>query len=322
MRMVIPFLGIFIMSVLIIELLSYAYRTLRDPNRKKFRKRIKMLASHGYGNDPVDITRKRLLSDIPSLNRILLHTPGVRSLDRLLQQANVHFTLGVFILFTTVLALTGYAGSTLITKSGLTSYIIGASLVVIPFLLLKRKKKKRIQKFERQLPDGLDLMARALRAGHAFTSGMRLAADEFDDPLGPEFEATLEEINFGVSVSDALKNLASRIDCPDLRFFVVSTILQRDTGGNLAEIIESIAHVIRERYKLRGKIRVLSAEGKLSAVILIAIPLVIVLVLRLMNPEYITPLLTTPEGRVLMGLAVFMMVIGIFVIKRMIAIKV
>lgn len=322
MRLVIPFLGIFVMSVVIIELVSYAYRTLRDPNRKKIRKRVKMLASYRYEHDSVDITRKRLLSDIPALNKILIHAPGLRSLEKLLQQANVQFNLGFFILITTVLALAGYIGSTLITKNCLTSYIIGASLGGIPFFLLKRKKKKRIQKFERQLPDGLDLMARALRAGHAFTSGMKLAADEFDDPLGPEFEATLEEINFGVSVTVALKNLSSRIDCPDLKFFVVSTILQRDTGGNLAEIIESIAYVIRERYKLRGKIRVLSAEGKTSAGILIAIPFLIVLVLRLMNPKYITPLLTTPEGRALIGLAGFMMAIGIMVIKRMITIKV
>jgi tight adherence protein B len=243
-------------------------------------------------------------------------------LDRLLKQSNTQYNFGVFVLFTAALAITGYFGSIIITSNYIVSSVVGISFAVIPLLYLKRKKKKRMDKFQSQLPDGLELIARALRAGHAFTSGMKLAADEFDDPLGPEFEETLEEINFGVSVPDALKNLASRIDCPDLRYFVVSVILQRETGGNLSEIIESIAHIIRERYKLRGKIRVLSAEGRLSAVVLIAIPMCLVLVLRFINPEYIAPLYSEPEGRLIAGAALFMMVVGIFIIKRMIAIKV
>ena len=179
-----------------------------------------------------------------------------------------------------------------------------------------------MEKFQAQLPEGLDLIARALRAGHAFTSGMKLAADEFDDPLGPEFTDTLDEINFGVSVSDALKNLASRADCPDLRYFVVSVILQRETGGNLAEIMESIAHIIRERFKFRGKVRTLSAEGKLSAIVLIAIPFFIVAVLRFTSPQYISALFSEPAGRVMGAVALVLMVMGIFVMKRMVSIKV
>ena len=179
-----------------------------------------------------------------------------------------------------------------------------------------------MEKFQKQLPEGLELIARSLRAGHAFTSGMKLAAGEFDDPLGPEFTETLDEINFGVSVSDALKNLARRVDCPDLKYFVVSVILQRETGGNLAEIIESIGYIIRERFKLKGKIRILAAEGKLSAIILVAIPFFIFFVLRLTSPKYINALLFEPAGRIMCAVALVMMVMGIFVMKKMIAIKV
>jgi len=322
MKILVPLIVLFVTSVFIIELFVYAYKTLRNPHRKVIQRRLKTLSSSEYANDSHDITRKRVLSKVPLLNTILLHTPGVRPLERLLQQANVQSPLGVFILLAAVLALTGYLAGSLLTINRVIPLIFAASLIVIPFLYVIRKKKKRMEKFQKQLPEGLELIARSLRAGHAFTSGMKLAADEFDDPLGPEFTETLDEINFGVSVSDALKNLAGRVDCPDLRYFVVAVILQRETGGNLAEIIESIGYIIRERFKLKGKIRILAAEGKLSAIILVAIPFFVIIALRFTSPEYINALFFEPAGRIMGAVALFMMVMGIFVMKKMISIKV
>ena len=200
--------------------------------------------------------------------------------------------------------------------------MVGALFGGLPLFYVHLKKVRRIKKFEEQLPEALDLIARALRAGHAFSSGMKFAADEMDDPLGTEFGETLDEINFGVSVSDALKHLTRRADCPDLNYFAVAVIVQRETGGNLAEIIENIAHIIRERFKLRSKIRVLSAEGRLSAIILIAIPCVLCVVLRFMNPGYINTLFTDPAGRVAVGIGVCLMVAGIIVMKKMVDIRV
>jgi len=151
---------------------------------------------------------------------------------------------------------------------------------------------------------------------------MKLATDEFGDPLGPELGETLDEINFGMSVPDALKNLVRRVDCPDLSFFVVSVILQRETGGNLAEIIESLAGLMRERFKFRGKVRTLSAEGRLSAVILLLIPFVLFGILFTINRPYLTPLIDDPIGKVLAGIAGVMMILGIAVIKRVIKVEV
>ena len=133
----------------------------------------------------------------------------------------------------------------------------------------------RTEKFKKQMPDGLDLVARALKAGHAFSGGISMAAEEFDDPLGPEFAEMLDEINFGVSVPEALKNLTNRIECEELKYFVMGVILQRETGGNLAELIETLANLIREKFKFEGKVRTLSAEGKLSAIILSALPFLV-----------------------------------------------
>ena len=179
-----------------------------------------------------------------------------------------------------------------------------------------------MKKFQAQLPEALDLMARSLRAGHAFSTGMKLAADEFDDPLGTEFNITLDEINFGLGVPEALKNLVNRVDCQDLNFFVVAVILQRETGGNLAEIMENIAHLIRERFKLYGKVKTLAAEGKLSMIILIALPFCIIGALLFVNPKYIMTLFTEYAGRIMIAGALFMMVIGAFVMSRIVKIEV
>jgi tight adherence protein B len=259
---------------------------------------------------------------VPFLNQILAHIPRLQRLDRLLLQANAQYRLGVFILLAVLLGLTGFLGSSLIITNHLISTIIAGSLGSIPFFYLRLKKKKRMEKFQRQLPEGLELIARSLKAGHAFPGAMKLVADEFDDPLGPEFHKTQDEINFGVSVGDALKNLADRIDCPDLKYFVICVILQRETGGNLAEIIESIAYIIRERFKLFGKIRILASEGKLSAIILIAIPFLVIIALRFMNPDYINVLFSDPAGKTVAGIAAFMMATGIIAMIKMVKIKV
>jgi len=313
---------IFAVSIFVTEMLFYAYRTMRHPDRKKIRKRLKTFSSGKNKAGVPDILQKKLLSDVPFLNKILLRIPGPQRLDRLLQQANSQYRLGAFILLTVFLALTGFFAGFLITGNYAISIIIAPALAVIPFLYLCLKKKKRMEKFQRQLPEGLELIARSLKAGHSFPSGMKLASDEFDDPLGPEFDETLNEINFGLSVPDALKNLTDRIDCPDLKFFVISVILQRETGGNLAEIIESLAYIIRERFKLYGKVKILAAEGKLSAIILVVLPFFIIIVLRFINPDYINTLFSEPVGRIMASIAACMMVMGILVMKKMVNIKV
>ena len=314
--------AIFAVSLLVLEMSVYAYKSIRHPDRGQIRKRLTTLAPREDGGQSIDILKKKALSDVPLLNTILLGIPGIQSLARLTQQANVKYPLGFFLLLGGVLALTGYLACSLWTTGPFVTVIAAAALGSLPLGYLRWKKKQRMEKFYRQLPEGLELVGRALRAGHAFTSGMKLAAEEFDDPLGPEFDQTLDEINFGIGVPEALKNLAGRIDCPDLKYFVVSVILQRETGGNLAEIIESIAHLIRERFKLKGKIRVLAAEGKLTAIILIGLPFVVVGAIRFLNPEYISALWLDPTGRIMAGIALSMMAVGVIFIKKMVNIDV
>jgi tight adherence protein B len=201
---------------------------------------------------------------------------------------------------------------------------VGAAAVcgLMPILYVSYKKHQRQQKFLRQLPEALDLISRALRAGHTFQVGLKMVGEEFSDPMGTEFDKTLAEINFGAGVAEALKNLARRVDCPDLHFFVVAILIQRETGGNLAEIAENIAQLIRKRFELQDRVRALAAEGKLSAIILFALPFFLALAFSVLNPTYLGVLFTDPIGKGMVGFAAVIMTIGAIIIKKMIHIKV
>jgi tight adherence protein B len=315
-------LWIFLISLFFIEFGFYTYRSVRYPNRSRIRKRLKRLSRDNTFVEQPDILRQKVFSEIGFLNKLLAHVPGIESLDRLIVQANSSYSAGFYIQISLFLMITAFVGGSIVSGNSLVALMVGSILGTAPFWILRFKKKRRIARFQKQLPEALELVARALKAGHAFTSGIKLAAEEFKDPLGSEFQATLDEINFGSSVSDAFKNMSTRIDCPELRFFVVSVILQRETGGNLAEIIESLSHLIRDRFKFEGKIRVLSAEGRLSAAILVVLPIVIALVINIISPNYLEPLFTDSSGKMAAVAALAGMAVGIVFIKQMIKIRV
>jgi tight adherence protein B len=243
-------------------------------------------------------------------------------MDNLLVQADTLLPLGFFILLSVTMGLGAYLVAYIITQSHLLAFVVGMVFLPFPLLYLKRKKQRRMQRMERQLPEGLELISRALKAGHAFTSGMRLAAEEIPDPFGTALQEAIDEINFGISVQDALKNMATRYDCPDLKFFVVAAVIQHESGGNFVEVMESLSRIIRERFKLYGKIRTLSAESKMSARALVGIPLFICVVLILINPEYEGMLFTSSIGRVMVAVGVGMMITGMMVMNRIMAIRV
>lgn len=313
---------LFIVLVIVVELLIYGYKNMRSPNRAKIRKRLRKSVYAEDNQAGTDILRKRVLSEIPFLNRLLLKTPGILKLDNLISQANATYPIGFFILLALFLAVLGFLVGNTVIKNRLLAVMLMFLCGSFPFLYLLILKQKRTEKFKKQLPEALDLMSRALKAGHAFTNGLKLAADEFNDPLGPEFAEVLDEINFGVSVSNALRNLAKRVECPEIKYFVVGVILQRETGGNLAELMGILAFLIREKFKFQGKVRTLSAEGRLSAFILVALPFGIAGWMWFSNPKYLDPLLTDPIGKIMIIGAAIMMVFGIIVMKKLVAIEV
>jgi len=313
---------IFLLSVTVIELGLYAFRNMHSRKRSMLRKRLRKYTYTETSTGESDILRKRVLSDIPGLDRILQKTPGILKLDNLLIQANSNYSPGFCLSGMVVLGFISGSLSQYLIRVSFVSALIGILFSVLPIVFLRRMKQKRIEKFQHQFPEGLDLVARALKAGHAFTNGLRLAADQFADPLGPEFDETLDEINFGVSVPVALKNMARRIDCEEIKYFVIAVIIQRETGGNLAELLESLSKLIREKFKLQGKVRILSAESKLSAIILSLLPFVIVAYVRIVAPAYLKPLYTEPVGRLMIGIGAVLLFFGIIFMKKMSNIKV
>jgi tight adherence protein B len=304
----------------IIEGLLLVLASRSTPEAKRIKKQIKELSKTSA--DEVSLVEtSRPLSRVHWLNRFLSLFPLAKKMDDVLVQAGVSYPLGVFALLSAVLALMGCLLLFAASGSRVLS-LFGLGLGAAPTFLLRAMKMRRIKKFEAQLPDALDMIARSLRAGHALTTGMEMTAHDFPDPLGPEFARTVAQIAFGVAIEQALRNLMQRLDCPDLKFLAASIIIQRESGGNLAGILQSIAGLIRERQKLRGKVRALSAEGKLSALILIALPFLIGGALLVMNPTYLGALLSDPLGPVLVVMAGVTMLIGTAVIRRMIDIKV
>lgn len=314
---------LFLVSLITIQLSIYAFNIIGNPDQSLARKRLKTYSMRRDRRGEEDIVKKKLFSKIPMLNRMFHYMPGIESLEKLKDQANSNYPIGFFILLALILAQAGFIISSLLLKAKVLSYVIAGCAGIIPFLYLWLKKAERVKKFNKQLPDGLDLIARALRAGHAFTTGMKLASDEFDDPLGPEFRRVIDQVNFGIDLQEALRSLVDRIDCPDLKFFVVIVAVQRETGGNLSEILENISLLIRERYALKGKIRTLSVEGRWSATILTLLPFAILLGFSIIiGPDFIAPLFKTFEGKIMISIAISMMAIGILWIWKIVKIKI
>ncbi len=313
--------GVFILTLLLVYAGSFFGKKIYKPEQRQVHKRLRFLSMSERGNSAIDIVKKKILSDIPWLNKKLIEFRFFARLERLRSEANAPHPIGVYVILSAALFFGGFLMTNVMRIELFAMVIPSLLLAAAPFFHLSHKRKKRMEKFERQLPEALDLVARSLRAGHAFTGGLRMVAEEFDDPVGTEFKQVLDEINFGIGVPEALMNLTRRIENEDLKFFVVSVILQRETGGNLAEILENLSRLIRERSKFHGRVRVLTAEGRMSAKVLVALPFAVVGFLFITSREYIEVLFTDPLGTIVIIVGLIMMSIGSIVIKKIVSIK-
>jgi len=210
----------------------------------------------------------------------------------------------------------------MVTKSVWVLFAAAVVAFLLPLGFLFRARHRRIRRIEVQLPDALDLMARALRAGHAFPSTLKMVGEEMSDPIAREFSVTFDEVNYGISMQDALLNLAARVPSNELKYFVVAVLIQRTTGGNLAELLDGIAAIMRARQKLLGTIRVLSADGRLSAWILCILPFVLAFAIFVLNPGFLAILWTDPAGPIAVAIAAVLMIIGILWMREIIRIHI
>jgi len=239
-----------------------------------------------------------------------------------LEQANVPWPLQRILAMTLGLAIVGMVVGITAVQDSLVACLLAATTATLPWGWLYARRRKRLQEFGRQLPQALDLISRALRAGHSLSSGFELVSTELPDPISAEFRRCYEEQNLGIPFDDAVKAMANRVPDLDLRFLATALVLQRQTGGDLAEVLDKIADLIRGRFKLRGQIQALTGEGRLSGIVLLALPPVLFLVMYYMNPAYCRPLFDDPLGQQMLMAAVASQVVGALVIRKIINIKV
>ncbi len=284
-------------------------------------RRLRGLGAQDRVAPRVEVERDERYSALPWLDRFLRVFRLGEHLEMLIYQSGLNMRPGVLVLLTAVFALGGYLlGVTIFHRVGpaLVFLLIGT----LPYLYVLYRKGQRMKAFAQEFPDALDLLVSALRAGLSFAAAMQIVAEESPEPIRSEFAVTVEEQALGLDFREALVNLTKRVDSLDLRFFVTAVVLQRDTGGNLAEILENTARLIRDRFRILGDIQTFTAQGRLTGMILMCLPLGMALYTWMLNPDYFKPMLEAQGGRNMLIVAAFMQILGMFVIRKIVRIRV
>jgi tight adherence protein B len=288
----------------------------------KITERLELLTGRKGREDSATSILKKTAIDRDKKSLLEAITPNLPSLQKLLVQADAHIRPSTLMGISALLGALGFSASWLMLGRLYLAPIGGLIMFVIPFTWLLHKRWKRLKTFASQLPDALELVGRALRAGHSLAAGMHVVAEEMPLPIADEFNRVYEEQNLGIPIEDALKNMCERVPNLDLRFFVTSVLVQRQTGGDLAEILDKIGYVIRERFRILGQVKALTAEGRLSGVVLIGLPFMLFLIMLHIKYDYIEKLWTHPLGVKMSVAALFMQLLGALVIRKIVNIKV
>jgi len=270
----------------------------------------------------VGLLRDEMLSGVPFLHRLMLHWSWSTRLRELISQAGLKMRPAALVMLSCIIALMAYLIAVHFFHGFLLALLVGLAVGAIPIISVAWKRQRRFRRFEEHFPEALDLLGRAVRAGHAFTTGLEMISKEVTEPIAGEFRITFDEQNFGLPLRDALLNMTERIPLIDVRFFVTALLIQKETGGNLAEILDALARVIRDRFRIYREVRVKTAQGRLTAAILIALPPLMMLMLEIVNPQYVGVLFTDPKGPVVLAIAGTLQVVGSIMLWKIIHIEV
>jgi tight adherence protein B len=276
----------------------------------------------GHADLGVQLIRDEMMVSVPALNRMLLKWRWTTRLNDFVMQAGMKTRLGKIVLTSGILAFGSFLLVSAVYPRFFVPVLAGAAAGMLPLTYIAIKRRRRLRRFEEHFPEAIDLLNRAIRAGHAFTTGLGMIASEAPEPIAGEFRTTFEEQNFGLPLRDVLRNLSERVPLIDVRFFVTALLIQKETGGNLSEILENLSHVIRERFRIYREVRVKSAHGRLTAGILIALPPTVVLGLSIVNPHYIGVLFTDRVGPWILWGTVLWQMIGSSLLWKIINIEV
>jgi len=273
-------------------------------------------------DEELALLRDEQLSKIPAFDTLLRRSERVSAIQDALLQAGMKFRAGNFLLLCVFCGVAAGLATVLYTRN---PAIAWAALIIggfLPYSVVSYRRQKRFEKFEELFPEAIDTLARAVRAGHAFTTAIEMISNEISEPLATEFRKLFEEQKFGMPVRDALMNLTERVPLVDVKFFVTAVMLQRETGGNLAEILDNLSYVIRERFKIQRQVRVHTAQGRLTMALLMAMPPTVVTILLVFSPDFVRPLFYDPIGHALLVLSIALQTVGYFVIRKIIKIQV
>jgi len=314
---------LFAATILTIEAAYLWWADNRGGGAQRIARRLRMMSDSPRGGaERISILKQRRYSKSDMLDRLLHRLSLARRIDSLLQQAGVKWSVAQFGAWSAVLLCAGLGLGMIWPVPLLVRCVIAIAFISIPYSLLRHARAQRLQKIEAQLPEAADFLARAMRAGHSFTNVLQMVGGELPEPLSGEFRIAHEEINYGVPMHEALTNLATRIPLTDLRYLVIAVLIQREAGGNLAEILGNISHIIRERLKLVAQVRVLSAEGRMSAWVLGLLPFAVMLGMTISSPTYISVLWTDPIGVRLLWYGAGMILIGVLWLRKLIRIRI
>ena len=283
---------------------------------------IEKARARNEGNLELELLRSELLSNVPALNRMLMRWSWSVRLREYIAQAGLQVKPGFLVLASIALGLGAFLAARYWLLNSLLALPFGVLGTIIPFGYVAYTRHKRFRAFEKNFPEALGLLARAVRAGHAFTTGLEMIGKELPEPLAGEFRIAFEEQNLGLPLKDALLNLSERMPLIDVRFFVVALMIQKESGGNLAEILDSLAYVIRDRFRIYGEVRVKTAQGRLTGGILIALPPIVGLLIAGLNPTYLRPLFFDPSGPYLLVAAGTLQVVGSVLLWKIVNIEV
>jgi tight adherence protein B len=321
-EMMIIFAMIFVAVVLLSQGLIVPVFGESRQMRKKLQSRLGDMEEESSEESLSSMLRQKYLRELSPLERRLEDLPSMQNLSRIISQAGHKFLAYRVVLLSVVLAIVGAIAAWVLTRS---MAMTAVSLLIagsIPYMKINGDRTKRIQLFEEQLPDAIDMIKRALRAGHPFNGAIKLVSEEMDDPVAEEFGTTFADINYGNNARRAMLGLLQRVPSVTVMALITSILVQRETGGNLAEILERISAVVRGRFKLQRKVKTLSAEGRLSAWILALVPLVLFAVITVTSPDYLPLLLEDEIGKNMIIYGAVSAIIGIYWIKRVIRIEV
>jgi len=313
---------VFVTALLMIEGFYLLWRSYKGPDARKIEKRLQAMSAAVDRTSQAHLAKERMLSSVPWMQRHLLALPRAHRLDRFILQAGLEWTVSSFLLACGVLGVFAFCAVWLARQPMMLALLAGAVAAALPVLYLQHRRSQRLERLEKQLPDALDLVTRALRAGHSFASGLQMIGEEMPEPIAGEFRLVADEVNFGVSLQQALTNLSERVPLTDLRYFVVSVLIQRDSGGNLTEVLGNLSRLIRARFKLLARVRVLSSEGRLSAWILGVMPFALAALMNIFNPEFMSPLWTDPIGQSVLRYMLVLMLLGIVLLRKIVKIRV